>query len=187
MPHRCRALRLTPGREVLLTDGAGGVGSGVIYDDAGLVLTAHHVVSFGDEVTVRTADDRTFTGRVVGRAPERDLAVVALPWLSIKYAPVAAAAATRPSATRQPSSAIAATALFRSGLGRDEEPKATRRPRLGKSSGASGTRGVVRTLHAVERSRLPPQAGAGKGDSFYGFGTGVGDLLPGHAQDIPVR
>jgi S1-C subfamily serine protease len=56
----------------------GGVGSGVIYDESGLVLTAHHVVSFSDEVTVMTADDRTFTGRVVGRAPERDLAVIAL-------------------------------------------------------------------------------------------------------------
>lgn len=59
-------------------DAGGGVGSGVIYDVAGLVLTAHHVVSLGDEVSVRTADDRTFEGRVVGRAPERDLAVVAL-------------------------------------------------------------------------------------------------------------
>lgn len=59
-------------------EAGGGVGSGVIYDEAGLVLTAHHVVSFGDEVTVRTADGRSFTGRVVGRAPERDLAVVAL-------------------------------------------------------------------------------------------------------------
>jgi hypothetical protein len=56
----------------------GGVGSGVIYDTSGLVLTAHHVVSFSDEVTVRTADDRTFDGRVVARVPERDLAVVAL-------------------------------------------------------------------------------------------------------------
>lgn len=56
----------------------GGVGSGVIYDTSGLVLTAHHVVSFSDEVTVKTADDRTFAGRVVGRAPERDLAIVAL-------------------------------------------------------------------------------------------------------------
>jgi S1-C subfamily serine protease len=56
----------------------GGVGSGVIYDASGLVLTAHHVVSFSDEVTVRTADDRTFDGRVVGRIPERDLAIVAL-------------------------------------------------------------------------------------------------------------
>lgn len=59
-------------------DAGGGVGSGVIYDEAGLVLTAHHVVAFGDEVTVRTSDEREFTGRVVGRAPERDLAVVAL-------------------------------------------------------------------------------------------------------------
>lgn len=56
----------------------GGVGSGVIYDELGLVLTAHHVVSFSDEVTIMTSDDRTFTGRVVGRAPERDLAVIAL-------------------------------------------------------------------------------------------------------------
>ena len=59
-------------------DAGGGVGSGVIYDNVGLVLTAHHVVSVGDEFAVRTADDRTFNGRVVGRAPERDLAVVAL-------------------------------------------------------------------------------------------------------------
>ncbi len=56
----------------------GGVGSGVIYDTSGLVLTAHHVVSFSDEVTVRTADDRSFEGRVVARVPERDLAVIAL-------------------------------------------------------------------------------------------------------------
>jgi hypothetical protein len=59
-------------------DAGGGVGSGVIYDTAGLVLTAHHVVSISDEVSIRTFDDRTFNGRVVGRAPERDLAVVAL-------------------------------------------------------------------------------------------------------------
>jgi putative serine protease PepD len=59
-------------------EAGGGVGSGVIYDTSGLILTAHHVVSFSDEVTVRTADDRSFNGRVVGRAPERDLAIVAL-------------------------------------------------------------------------------------------------------------
>lgn len=59
-------------------EAGGGVGSGVIYDTSGLVLTAHHVVSFSDEVQIRTADDRTFNGRVVGRAPERDLAIIAL-------------------------------------------------------------------------------------------------------------
>jgi S1-C subfamily serine protease len=56
----------------------GGVGSGVIYDTSGLVLTAHHVVAMSDEVTVKTSDERTFNGRVVARAPERDLAIVAL-------------------------------------------------------------------------------------------------------------
>jgi putative serine protease PepD len=59
-------------------DAGGGVGSGVIYDSAGLVLTAHHVVSFSDEVTIKTHDDQTLNGRVVGRAPERDLAIIAL-------------------------------------------------------------------------------------------------------------
>ncbi|MGH8942850.1 MAG: hypothetical protein ACRDWF_08555, partial [Acidimicrobiia bacterium] len=45
-------------------EAGGGVGSGVIYDTSGLVLTAHHVVSFSDEVTVMTADERSFSGRV---------------------------------------------------------------------------------------------------------------------------
>jgi putative serine protease PepD len=59
-------------------EAGGGVGSGVVYDTSGLVLTAHHVVSFSDEVTVMTADERSFNGRVVGRIPERDLAIIAL-------------------------------------------------------------------------------------------------------------
>jgi S1-C subfamily serine protease len=59
-------------------EAGGGVGSGVIYDASGLVLTAHHVVSFSDEVSIHTADGQVLNGRVVGRAPERDLAIVAL-------------------------------------------------------------------------------------------------------------
>ena len=55
-----------------------GLGSGVIYDSSGLILTAHHVVAGADEVTVRTADEQELPGRVVGRAPERDLAIVAV-------------------------------------------------------------------------------------------------------------
>ena len=55
-----------------------GVGSGVVYDTSGLILTAHHVVAGNDEVSVRLADERTVTGRVVARAPERDLAIVAI-------------------------------------------------------------------------------------------------------------
>ena len=52
-----------------------GVGAGVVVDD-GLVLTAAHVVAGVDEVTIKADDGSEQDGRVVGRAPERDLAVV---------------------------------------------------------------------------------------------------------------
>ena len=71
-----------------------------------------------------------------------------------------------------------------------EEPQATRRPRLGESSEASGTRGVVRSLHAVERSRLPPKAGAGKRDSFLGIGaayTASKHGLVGLTSSVPAE
>ena len=55
-----------------------GLGSGVIYDASGLILTAHHVVANDDEVSVKLADGRELPGRVVARAPEKDLAIVSL-------------------------------------------------------------------------------------------------------------
>lgn len=51
-------------------------GSGVIYDEDGLILTAAHVVRESEEVTVRLADGRRETGKVLGRDPTRDIAVV---------------------------------------------------------------------------------------------------------------
>lgn len=56
---------------------ARGVGAGVVVDD-GLVLTAAHVVHGVEDVTVKGSDGDERDGRVVGRAPERDLAVVAV-------------------------------------------------------------------------------------------------------------
>ena len=56
----------------------GGVGSGVIYDKSGLILTAHHVVAGTDTVTVKTADGQTLDGTVVGRDAAKDLAIVAV-------------------------------------------------------------------------------------------------------------
>jgi S1-C subfamily serine protease len=72
------AIAAALGPAVVQIEIGGGIGSGVIYDASGLVLTAHHVVATGDEVTVRTADDRELPGRVVGRMPDRDLAVVSV-------------------------------------------------------------------------------------------------------------
>ena len=72
------AIAAALGPAVVQIEIGGGIGSGVIYDASGLILTAHHVVASGDEVTVRTADDRELAGRVVGRMPDRDLAVVSV-------------------------------------------------------------------------------------------------------------
>ena len=69
-----------------------GLGSGVVYDGKGLILTAHHVVEGTDEVTVRTADKQELKGRVVGRVPEKDLAIVAVkPTSDLPAAPLAEA------------------------------------------------------------------------------------------------
>jgi serine protease Do len=60
-------------REFLEPDNSG---SGVIFDENGLILTNSHVVGEQDVVHVRLADDRTFSGRVMGRDTKTDLAVV---------------------------------------------------------------------------------------------------------------
>jgi serine protease Do len=53
-----------------------GVGSGVIVDSHGFVLTNHHVIERADEIEVTLADGRAFRGIVIGRDPKTDLAVV---------------------------------------------------------------------------------------------------------------
>jgi serine protease Do len=53
-----------------------GTGSGVIISDTGYILTNNHVVGDADEMEVRLSDKRIFTGKVIGRDPDTDLAVV---------------------------------------------------------------------------------------------------------------
>lgn len=55
-----------------------GLGSGVIYDPSGLVMTNAHVVGDADQVDVRLADGSTHSGTVLGRDPSTDIAVVAI-------------------------------------------------------------------------------------------------------------
>jgi serine protease Do len=55
-----------------------GVGSGVIVDAAGIVLTNNHVVEGADEVTVRLSDGREFTATDIKTDPDSDLAVLRL-------------------------------------------------------------------------------------------------------------
>ncbi len=53
-----------------------GVGSGVVVDPHGFVLTNHHVIERADEIELTLSDGRTFKGMVIGRDAKTDLAVV---------------------------------------------------------------------------------------------------------------
>jgi serine protease Do len=53
-----------------------GMGSGVIIDAAGLVLTNNHVVEGADEVIVHLADGREFKADDIKTDPETDMAVI---------------------------------------------------------------------------------------------------------------
>lgn len=54
----------------------GGIGSGVIIDSAGVVLTNNHVVAGGGKVVIRTQDGREFPATEVLTDPQTDIAVV---------------------------------------------------------------------------------------------------------------
>ncbi len=53
-----------------------GTGSGVIISETGYILTNNHVVGDAEEVEIRLSDKRSFTGKVIGRDPDTDIAVV---------------------------------------------------------------------------------------------------------------
>lgn len=52
------------------------LGSGVLVDPRGYILTNNHVVEEADEITVTLFDEREFKARVVGTDPPTDLAVL---------------------------------------------------------------------------------------------------------------
>ncbi len=61
---------------VVRIDTDGGVGSGVIYDSDGFIMTAAHVVEGNDTVRVRFDDGTQVEGTVLGGVAEVDIAVV---------------------------------------------------------------------------------------------------------------
>jgi serine protease Do len=54
------------------------LGSGVLITPDGLVLTNHHVIAGHDHWQVRLADGRIFTGKVLGKDPQGDIALLRL-------------------------------------------------------------------------------------------------------------
>ena len=57
---------------------AQGSGSGVLIDEAGIIVTNHHVIQGAREVRVNTSDGESHAARVVGSDPSTDLAVLAI-------------------------------------------------------------------------------------------------------------
>ncbi|MFQ5532597.1 MAG: trypsin-like peptidase domain-containing protein, partial [Candidatus Methylomirabilales bacterium] len=52
------------------------LGSGVIVDAKGYILTNNHVVEQADQIQVTLVDERTFEAKVIGTDPKTDLAVI---------------------------------------------------------------------------------------------------------------
>lgn len=55
-----------------------GIGSGVVIDEAGVIVTNHHVVAGAEAVEVTLSDGRVLAASVVGSDPRSDVAVIRL-------------------------------------------------------------------------------------------------------------
>lgn len=53
-----------------------GSGSGFVWDESGTIVTNYHVIQQADRITITLSDNSTWQAKVVGRAPEKDLAVL---------------------------------------------------------------------------------------------------------------
>ncbi|MCZ8235956.1 MAG: S1C family serine protease [Inhella sp.] len=73
-------------------EGRQGLGSGVIVDAEGHILTNHHVVAGAERIDVQLADGREATGTVMGSDPETDLALL---HIALDKLPVATAGSTK--------------------------------------------------------------------------------------------
>lgn len=73
-----------------------GVGSGVIFKSDGYILTNNHVVGNAEQIKVTLSDKRSFEGKVIGRDPFTDLAVVKIDAKDLPVAKIGSSKALRP-------------------------------------------------------------------------------------------
>jgi S1-C subfamily serine protease len=65
-----------------------GVGSGVLFDDAGHLITNNHVVEGAQDIQVTLPDGRTFPAKLVGADVQTDLAVIKIDGTDLPKAPL---------------------------------------------------------------------------------------------------
>ena len=64
------------------------LGSGVIIDHDGHIVTNHHVIANADAIRVQLADERVADASIVGRDPDTDLAVLRIDIKNLPVAPI---------------------------------------------------------------------------------------------------
>jgi len=65
-----------------------GTGSGFVWDQQGHIITNFHVVAHGDRASVTLNDGSTYPATIVGRAPDKDLAVLTIDAPASKLLPL---------------------------------------------------------------------------------------------------
>jgi serine protease Do len=66
-----------------------GIGSGVLIDKDGYILTNNHVIKGTDELKVFMSDKREFNAKVVGTDPKTDIAIVKITGKNLPWVPLA--------------------------------------------------------------------------------------------------
>jgi len=66
-----------------------GIGSGIVWSDDGYIVTNHHVISQAKGVMVTLGDGTPLKAKLVGKAPDQDLAVLKVDAPSNKLVPIA--------------------------------------------------------------------------------------------------
>ena len=59
-----------------VTEIPAGTGSGFVWDQQGHIVTNYHVVREGDRASVTLNDGSTYPARIIGKAPDKDIAVL---------------------------------------------------------------------------------------------------------------
>jgi serine protease Do len=73
------------GRKLRLMEG---LGTGFIYEPSGYVLTNNHVIENATNITVRLADERRESAKLVGRDPLTDVAILKIGLQNLSYLPL---------------------------------------------------------------------------------------------------
>ncbi len=65
-----------------------GLGSGVIFNNQGYILTSNHVIAGADNIRVQLNDSTVFKARAIGADPETDLAVLKIEANNVPVIPI---------------------------------------------------------------------------------------------------